>query len=207
MPKPADAPADAEAPRRTVDLPGVPQDDEPRAKRVALLVSDSLRRGEAAPLGSDETVAQWFARYYDAAASGEVGRKNRGAPQVSAGDRRRRFDRWIAPGQKKHAGRKPGLAAKAARNIWGELTAAFREAHTSKIDDLRVRADDPTRGVQPPSSADDRELAALYPSELAALLAAPTERSPSIEGRSMPSRRTPASALASSADSPPRTST
>jgi integrase len=213
MPKPENAKPEDEAPRRTVDLPGVPQDDESRALRVALLVSNSLRNGEAAPLGSDETATQWFTRYYDAAADGTVGRKNRGAAQVSAGDRRARFIKWIAPligplpmaritpdqlrpvvklldaqirvrsqfyaaGVKQEKGRKPGLAAKAALNIWGELTAGFKEACTSKLDDLRVRSDDPTRGVQPPASDDDREQAAMYPSELVALLSAPSEKVP-----------------------------
>ncbi len=44
-----------------------------------------------------ESVSNWFDRYYKAAAIGEVGRKNRGAPQVSARDRRRRFETWIEP--------------------------------------------------------------------------------------------------------------
>jgi integrase len=213
LPKPEGAKPDDDAPRKVIDLPNIGWEDEARAKRVALLASDCVRRGEAVPLGVDETVAQWFTRYYDAAADGTIGRKNRGAPQVSAGDRRARFMKWIAPiigsqpmarvtsdalrpvvkrldaeirtrakfydaGEKQEKGRKPGLAAKAARNIWGELTAAFREASTSKHDDLRVRSDDPTRGVQPPSSAEEREQAALYPSEVLALLSAPSETVP-----------------------------
>jgi len=36
-------------------------------------------------------------------------------------------------GKRQDKGRKPGVSAKAARNIWGELTAGFREASTSKI--------------------------------------------------------------------------
>jgi integrase len=213
LPKPADAKPEDEAPRKLVDLPRIPQDDVERAHRVALLASDAVRRGEAAPVGSDQTVTQWFATYYDAAADGTIGRKNRGAPQVSAGDRRARFTKWIAPiigpqpmatvtadalravvkaldaqirvrrkfydaGTKQEKGRKPGLAPKAARNIWGELTAGFREACTSKHDDLRVRSDDPTRGVQPPASDEDREQVALYPSELLLLLSAPSEKVP-----------------------------
>src|SRR5262249_38279654 len=67
-------------------------------------------------------------------------------------------------------GRKPGLSAKAARNIWGELTAGFREACTSKLEGLRVRTDNPTQSVQPPATTGEREQAALYPSELVALL-------------------------------------
>lgn len=213
LPKPFDADPEAEAPRRTVDLEGVPHEDPARAARIAQIVSDRLRRGEATLPGSDETVSGWFDRYYRAATTGEVGRKNRGAPQVSAGDRRRRFEKWIAPvigpqpmarltsdalrpvvraldeqirirakfydaAPAKRTGRKPGLSAKAAKNIWGELTAGFREAWTSKLDDLRVRSDDPTRGVQGPASDADREQAALYPSEVWALLSAPSHLVP-----------------------------
>lgn len=80
--------------------------------------------------------------------------------------------------ERKRKGRKPGLAAKAARNIWGEVTSGVREASTSKIETLRVRTDDPTRAAQAPATTDDRDMAALYPSELLALLAAPAGKVP-----------------------------
>jgi hypothetical protein len=88
MPKPEDAKPEDEAPRKTVDLPGVPREDEARALRVALLVSNSLRNGEAAPLGSDETATQWFTRYYDAASDGtRRSPRATGAPGSSSGSR------------------------------------------------------------------------------------------------------------------------
>ncbi len=67
---------------------------------------------------------------------------------------------------------KPGLSAKTAANVWGELTSGFHEACTSKDDALRVRRDDddPTDKVQPPNKGEDREQAALYPNEVIALL-------------------------------------
>jgi integrase len=67
-------------------------------------------------------------------------------------------------------GRKPGLSAKSAQNIWSLCTAGFGEACSSKLDSLRVLEQDPTDGVQPPTSGDDREQAALYPSEVVQLL-------------------------------------
>lgn len=67
-------------------------------------------------------------------------------------------------------GRKPGLSAKTAKHIFGEVKAGFREAVHSKRDDLRVLKSDPTIGVLPPDGGDTREQAALYPAELVALL-------------------------------------
>jgi integrase len=68
---------------------------------------------------------------------------------------------------------KPGLSAKTAANLWGEVTSAFGEACSSKLDELRVRDDDPTKRVQGPNHGDDREQAALYPNEIRALLEHP----------------------------------
>ncbi len=198
--------------RRPVALTGIPEHDVERAHAVAKAVAIRHHEGGYVGAAAGETVNEWFARYYKAAERGDVGRKNRGAPQVSARDRERRFLYWISPliGTKPMAtigadelrlvvrkldeairvrerfyaeaspeeqrakGRRPGLSAKAARNIWGECTGAFREACTSKIDALRVRGEDPTRGVQPPTTTGDRDQAALYPSELLALLGAPS---------------------------------
>jgi integrase len=46
-------------------------------------------------LASSETVSAYYKRYYDAAALGQIGRKNRGKPQASIGDRRTRFRLYI----------------------------------------------------------------------------------------------------------------
>jgi len=48
-------------------------------------------------IASSETVSAFYKRYYDAAAKGEVGRKNRGKPQASISDRRTRFKLYVEP--------------------------------------------------------------------------------------------------------------
>jgi integrase len=201
--------------RRPVAMRGIAEHEVERAKAVVKGLALRARDGGFVPEDALESVNEWFGRYYKAAEKGDVGRKNRGQPQVTAGDRQKRFENWISPiigvrpmavigpdelravvrrldeqirirtrfydqepTTEKRKGRKPGLAAKAARNIWGECTAGFREASSSKIESLRVRTDDPTRAVQPPMTTDDRAMAALYPSELLMLLVAPKEKVP-----------------------------
>ncbi len=71
-----------------------------------------------------------------------------------------------------HEGKKPGLSAKTAQNVWSEITNGFREARRSKIDSLAVLRGrpDPTADVEGPTTAENREQAALFPSEVLALL-------------------------------------
>src|SRR5580692_6074544 len=63
MPKPADWPADKEAPRRPYDLPGIAQDQKERAMAVAKIVSARVRRGEGVSFGEGETIAIWSERW------------------------------------------------------------------------------------------------------------------------------------------------
>lgn len=198
-------PEKGSAKRVLVPMPGgIAKEDVAVARKAAAHMS-ALYRGQppSAVEGASETVAEWFARYYDAAASGEVGRKNRGKPQASAADRRARFKRWIEPeigtvamaavtaadlrrivrrldeeirtratfyDRDDRNGRKPGLSAKTAQNVWSEVTNGFGEAVGSKRDELRVLTINPAKDVQPPTTGDDREQAALFPSEVIALL-------------------------------------
>lgn len=67
-------------------------------------------------------------------------------------------------------GHKPGISPKTAQNIWSEVTSAFREARSSKVEQLRVRDDDPSQNVQGPITGADREQAALFPEEVVTLL-------------------------------------
>lgn len=159
------------------------------------------------PSATGATVREWYMRYYEAAERGTVGRKNRGRPQSSAGDRRARFRTWIDPvigslamtavtsadlrrvvqrldaavreraafyekGGAEHEGKKPGLSSKTAQNVWSEITNGFREARKSKIDDLAILRGrpDPTADVEPPTTGEEREQAALFPSEILQLL-------------------------------------
>lgn len=168
-------------------------------------VSARMRNGAAVDAAADETVSEWYARYYKAAAVGSVGRKNRGKPQASVDDRRARFRTWVEPvighlpmgrvtssdlrrvvqkldeqiriraafyeaADEGHTGRKPGMSAKTAQNVWSEVTNGFAEAVSSKLDELRILEGNPAIGVLAPSTADDREQAALFPSEVTVLL-------------------------------------
>lgn len=75
--------------------------------------------------------------------------------------------------------RKPGLSSKSASHIWSEITSGFKEAVSSKIDDLRILTVNPALGVQPPIRTKPREQEALFPSEVVQLLsceAIPLER-------------------------------
>ncbi len=176
------------------------------AREVAAQLSAFIRRELAVRDTTGETCNEWFKRYHDKAERGEVGRKNKGRPQVTVDDRRARYRRWIAPHighlpiksvgpddlrkvvksldeqirarlrsydtdpEWKGRGRRPGLAPKSGLHIWNECTNAFRESVRSKHDDLRVRKDNPAADVEGPTGGEKREQAALYPSELLALL-------------------------------------
>jgi hypothetical protein len=65
IPKPVDWPARKAAPRRRYDLPGITEDQADRAKAVAKIVSDRVRRGEVVSFGEGETVAIWAKRWLD----------------------------------------------------------------------------------------------------------------------------------------------
>jgi integrase len=73
--------------------------------------------------------------------------------------------------EKKRTGNKPGMSWKSASHVWSEVTSGFREALSSKHNELRVLSADVTRAVQPPIKTDERQQAALYPSEALKLLA------------------------------------
>lgn len=62
--------------------------------------------------------------------------------------------------------RKPGLSSKSASHIWSEITSGFKEAVSSKLDDLRILPVNPALGVQPPIRTQPREQEALFPSEV-----------------------------------------
>lgn len=67
------------------------------AEEAGRRTSQKMRDAGAVDVDTRETVSDWFDRYYKAAELGSVGRKNRGKPQSSAGDRRARFTTWIEP--------------------------------------------------------------------------------------------------------------
>lgn len=62
------------------------------------------------------------------------------------------------------------LAAKTARNVWGTATKMCGDAFRSKLEVLRVRADNPAKDVEGPDRGDDRSKQFLYPSEFVQLV-------------------------------------
>jgi integrase len=66
--------------------------------------------------------------------------------------------------------RRPGISWKTAWNVWSEVTSGFYEAHTSKVEALRVREGNPAADVQGPDRGIQREKPILFPSEVVALL-------------------------------------
>jgi integrase len=75
-----------------------------------------------------------------------------------------RLDRLVVEGD---------LSWKSAANAWAVVRAMFRDAVNSKEKGLRVRADDPTSGVEPPERGEKRATTILYPSEYLQLTTAP----------------------------------
>lgn len=59
---------------------------------------------------------------------------------------------------------------KTARNVWGLVSKAFDDAARSKTLQIRVRKDNPAKGVRPPDEGEARGKQFLYPSEFLAVL-------------------------------------
>lgn len=132
------------------------------------------------PKGSRETVEKWYGRLHDV-------KEAKGLSSV--GDMRARVKNWIGP----EIGKLPmaevtsdqlrslvtaldqavtdeEIGWKTALNIWGEVTAGFDEAMSSKEKSLRVRTDNPTVGVRGPDRGVERAKPILFPSEAFSLL-------------------------------------
>jgi integrase len=181
MPKPPGWPAGREGPRKLHDLPGIPEDEPKRAKVIAKIVSDKVRRGEAAPMELGETCDDYADRWIEA---------REAAGLLTTADDRGRWDKWIAP----HLGGKPITAVtehdlknlvasldksvragelrwKTAENVWGVVTVMFNDARKHKNPALCVRKDNPAVDVKGPDRGHDRASAFLFPSEIWKLLA------------------------------------
>jgi integrase len=66
------------------------------------------------------------------------------------------------------------MSAKTARCTWGLWKRICREACASKVDEFRIRDDNPAADVLPPESVTKKSRQWLYPEELAQLLACET---------------------------------
>ena len=144
-----------------------------------------------APGSAEETVVEWFGRYY-------AWREQRGRGAESIGDSRGRFKKWISPqiggvamravtrdmlegvvGALDDAVDEETIAPKTALNIWGEVTAGFGVATSCKDRTLRVLEKDPSERVEGPDAGEQKSKPFLRPAEIDRLLscvAVPIER-------------------------------
>ena len=100
--------------------------------------------------------------------SDEIGRRPiAGLTREHVEDVRDLLDAQVA--KRKAEGGVAGLSGARARNVWSVLTSMMKEACSSKRRDLRVRADNPCAGVQPPEKTDPRVKTFVYPSEFLTL--------------------------------------
>lgn len=182
----------ADGTRKRLDpFPHGTEEDDARAQTIALakevaLIGFRRRRapvvaGEASLEAGDTTAMDaWLDRWL-------VTRQQRGYTSV-----RENASHWhihIAPAVgHKHVGewtsadlralvsvldgkvRDAVLSWKSAHNIWGTATKMARDASRSKIEALRCRDDDPSRGVEGPDRGDRAAKQFLYPSEVTKLL-------------------------------------
>ena len=171
--------------RVPVDMPGIAQDDEERARRMAKIVSARIRSGCVVINGSSEFVSEWSEKWLkDREARGIVTvRHDRGRlkrhvlPTIGAlelGSIQRADIERVVELLDKRIGldeKDPDhLSWKTASNVWTLVTKMFDDAVNSKNRSLRVRADDPTEGVRPPERGDAKAKQFLYPSEFLKLV-------------------------------------
>jgi len=162
------------------------EEDRPLVEMWAEEIREHLRNGASKAPKADETFAAWHARYL-------VWRSGRIVGGEDVDTSRGRVRKWVLPrighrpiasitraeleslvGWLDRAIRDGDLAAKTARNVWAECTAAFGVAASAKRDTgLRVRDDDPSDGIAPPEKGLEASGQILRPAELVALLSCP----------------------------------
>jgi integrase len=145
-------------------------------------VSGRMRDGAAVETVTEETVNEWFDRYY-------AWRKGRPRGAESVADSKGRFKKWISP----RIGTLPMvrvtrdvledlvsflddqagdeiIAPKTAQNIWGEVAAAFNVATRGKDKSLRVLEVNPAEHVARPDDGVNKQKPFLRPDEIVKLL-------------------------------------
>lgn len=166
-----------------------------QARETALL-SAGKATYEAVPVPkprvpAGETVTNWFPRYFDARAERTTGAE-------SIADSRGRFRKWIEPKlgdlvmvavTREHLEdfvtfldeqvNEEVISAKTAKNVWGEVTAAFNVAVRGKDKSLRILSSNPAQDVAGPDDGAKKQKPFLRPDEITKLLscdAVPLER-------------------------------
>jgi integrase len=163
------------------DIPGIPESEPKQAQRVAKIMSDKLRRGEAVRPGEGETVYIYATRWLEA-------REGRVA---SVCDNKTHLEHHILPVLGSHTMtavtakeiesvvteldrkvRAGEISAKTAKNVWGTCSKMFDDAaHAKPGEGLRCLTKKPTEVVRgPDDDAPDKALQFLYPSEFTAFV-------------------------------------
>lgn len=159
---------------------GLQLQEDAEGKLVAIKRDRERARAEKAEEPHDgETCRAWFARYVN----------RRDTEIATASDLEDHWRRWLEP----HLGKKPiakvtradieavrnvlddairvrRLRPKSAKNVWGTLTRAMKEAASSKDPTLRVFDVSPCTNVQPPTKGESRRKPFFYPKEIVALV-------------------------------------
>ena len=167
-----------------IEMPGIPREDEERAKYMGRVTSKRCRALGAVPETSRETVNEYATRWLEAR-EGRVAsvRDNRGhlnvhvlpiIGTVAMGQVTREnieavvssLDAKVRDGQ---------ISAKTAQNAWGTMSKLFDDATNAKpAEGLRCLSSDPTDNVRGPDDDDaDKLLQFLYPSEFTAFVSCP----------------------------------
>jgi hypothetical protein len=151
------------------------------ANEHGLRVSERMREGAAVETVTEETVNEWFDRYY-------AWRKGRPRGAESVDDSKGRFKKWIS----RRIGTLPMvsvtrevledlvafldeqandeiIAPKTAQNIWGEVAAAFNVATHGKDKSLRVLEVNPAEQCRPPRRRNPKAEAFLRPEDTPSL--------------------------------------
>lgn len=167
-----------ECPPSVTDLPG--------AKKYAAFLTRQVREGKlvldnpAEPVAPGDSFTAWSTRWVEA-------RRVKGLASIK--DDKSKLTTHILPvfgdrpvsgitqaeleafvgllDKKVQAGE---ISWKTARNIWGLVSKAFKDARRAKDPALRVRKDNPAADVAPPDMGVERAKTFLYPSEFLALL-------------------------------------
>ncbi len=160
--------------------PSLGREDEAAARDCARAVSERARGARAVSVRNVETVAEYSDRWL-------AYRLERGL--VTVDDDRSRLRKHILPVlgsynvqtvsrddverlvERLDETVRTGLSWKTAAHCWGLVTKMFSDACGSKRRDLRVRDDNPARGVHGPDRGVSRTKVYLYPSEFSALVA------------------------------------
>ncbi|MFO0675295.1 MAG: site-specific integrase [Polyangiaceae bacterium] len=171
---------------RPFPMRGIPKEDTARAAAVAKGIAMTLKNGGAVEVASSETVNEWVERWVES-------RKAKGL--TSTRNDVGRYAKWIAPtigtmpivdvtradveaivrklDEAVRASTRAGdgkFKWKTAVNTWGVLTKMFADACRSKVKELRVREDNPTRDVEGPDRGAERSGPYLFPAEFRMLV-------------------------------------